>query len=86
MCFLRDTTSAESVTKHELGHTYQNCVLGPFFIFLVAIPSACRYWYKVIAQKHGKKFESTWYDSIWFEGSATEIGTYIVDVFNKNKN
>lgn len=86
MCFLRDTTSTESVTKHELGHTYQNCVLGPFFIFLVAIPSACRYWYQVISRNHGKSFSNDWYDSIWFEGSATEIGTYIVDVFNKNKN
>lgn len=83
MCFLRDTTSTEHVTKHELGHTYQNCVLGPLFLFIVAIPSACRYWYQTIAEKHGKTFAYDWYDSAWFEGSATEIGTYIVDEFKK---
>lgn len=83
MCFVRDINSTEHVTKHELGHTYQNCILGPLFIILVAIPSACRYWYQVIAQKKGKKFSSDWYDSAWFEGSATEIGTYIIDYFKK---
>lgn len=85
MCFVRDTTSTEHVTKHELGHTYQNCILGPLFIFLVAIPSACRYWYQVIAEKHGKSFSNDWYDSAWFEGSASEIGTYIVDELNSTK-
>ena len=82
MCFVRDTTSTEHVTKHELGHTYQNCVLGPLFPILVAVPSACRYWCQTIAEKHGKIFVNDWYDSAWFEGSATEIGTYIIDKLN----
>lgn len=30
---------------HEgFGHSLQNCILGPFFPFVVAIPSAVRYW------------------------------------------
>ena len=42
--FIMDTTSSEArVVKHEEGHTYQNALLGPFFIFLVAIPSFIRY-------------------------------------------
>lgn len=76
-CFIRDDTSSDVVTKHEFGHTVQNCILGPLFVFLVVIPSASRYWYQTIAMKHGKKFTADWYDSVWFEGSATEIGTYI---------
>lgn len=85
MCFVRDTTSIEHVTKHELGHTYQNCVLGPLFPLIVSIPSACRYWYQVVARKHGKSFANDWYDSVWFEGSATEIGTYIIDELKKKR-
>lgn len=69
----------EHTRKHEFGHSLQNCVFGPFFIFLVAIPSACRYWYQNIQLKRGKKFDSTWYDSIWFEGTATSFGTKFID-------
>jgi hypothetical protein len=29
---------------HEAGHSLQNMILGPLFPFLVAIPSATRYW------------------------------------------
>ena len=60
---------------HELGHTFQNAILGPFAIFLVFIPSFIRYWYREIK---GAKVP---YDAIWFEGSATDIGT---DYFNTN--
>lgn len=38
------------IVAHEgFGHSMQNCILGPLFPFVVAIPSATRYW--VIAQK-----------------------------------
>ena len=30
--------------KHEFGHAIQHLYLGTFFIFVVAIPSASRYW------------------------------------------
>jgi hypothetical protein len=43
LMFLRDKESDESVSKHELGHSYQNAILGPFMILLVSIPSAIRY-------------------------------------------
>lgn len=32
LMFLRDTiSSAEHIDAHEFGHTFQNCLLGPFF-------------------------------------------------------
>lgn len=71
-CFIRDTTSYDSVNYHELGHTYQNAILGPFFIILIGIPSMIRYWYR----EFSKKIQPA-YDAIWFEGSATEIGQNI---------
>lgn len=69
----------EHTRKHEFGHAIQHLYLGPLFIFVVAIPSACRYWYQRIMQKKGKHFSADWYDSIWFEGGATRVGTKFVD-------
>lgn len=34
----------EHTRRHEFGHALQHLVLGPLFIFVVAIPSATRYW------------------------------------------
>lgn len=70
--YIRDTTSVESVDRHEIGHTYQNCILGPLFPFIVAIPSAIRYWDRIRRKKKGETLKP--YDAIWFEGSATDIG------------
>ena len=65
--------------KHEFGHAVQHLIFGPLFIFIVAIPSATRYWYQRIMQGKGKHFASDWYDSIWFEGGATRWGTKVVE-------
>ena len=46
---------------HELGHTLQCAFYGPFFPFLVAIPSAIRYWYR---RKNKNKKNLPPYDSI----------------------
>ena len=70
--FLRANSNYISTNNHEYGHTFQNAILGPFFIFIVAIPSAVRYWYQVIRiRQHKPNVE---YDLIWFEESATDIG------------
>lgn len=58
---------------HEIGHTVQNALYGPFFPFIVAIPSAVRYWYR-----EWKK-PTTSYDAIWFEGQATSWGIEYMD-------
>ena len=34
----------EHTRRHEFGHAIQHLYLGPLFIFVVAIPSATRYW------------------------------------------
>ena len=70
--FLRDNSNYTSTNNHEYGHTFQNAILGPFFIFIVAIPSAIRYWYQEIRRRQHKPNKE--YDLIWFEGSATDIG------------
>ena len=73
--FITDTYSFDRLRGHEFGHTVQNAIFGPLFIFLIAIPSIIRYWYYNRCVKKGKDHSP--YDAIWFEGSATEIGTYI---------
>lgn len=65
MC--KDWTS--NIPSHEFGHSVQNCFFGPFMIFLVIIPSVCRYWYREL-----KHITEPPYDSIWFESSATALG------------
>ena len=66
----------EHLLQHEFGHAVQNCYYGPVFPFLIAIPSTIRYWYREYLVRSGKKqaYELPPYDSIWFEGMATELG------------
>ena len=66
----------EHLLQHEFGHAVQNCYYGPAFPFIVAIPSAIRYWYREYLVRSGKKqyHELPDYDSIWFEGEATKLG------------
>lgn len=76
LMFFRDQENNESLNKHEFGHTFQNCLLGPLFPILVGIPSAIRYWYREIVYLIDKKkyFKLPAYDAIWFELSATNTG------------
>lgn len=57
---------------HEFGHAVQGLIFGPLQIFIVAIPSAIRYWKFVINDKKGIKNEQ--YDDIWFEYTASKWG------------
>lgn len=68
---------------HELGHTFQNAVLGPFAIFISFIPSVIRYWYQEIRSRKGK--ENKPYDQAWFEESATDVGTYYYENYIKKE-
>lgn len=66
------------VTKyHEYGHGLQNLCWGPLFLFVIGLPSLFRCWYRSYLLKTGKKTYETLplYDSIWFEGQATEWGS-----------
>lgn len=78
--FISDTANI-STRNHEIGHSIQNCIYGPFWLFLIGIPSAIRYWYREYLLRSGKKTyrELPDYDSIWFEGDATRRGTQYYD-------
>jgi predicted small integral membrane protein len=56
--FLTDDSASDPTKNHEHGHGFQNAVLGPLFPFLVAIPSATRYWLLEFATRKGKKIFS----------------------------
>lgn len=82
--FLRDNASSDAISKHEYGHAFQNCIYGPLFIFIVAIPSAVRYWQRRIAARiheDDASYNQKPYDAIWFEGSATHIGGIAAEEF-----
>ncbi len=69
----------QSIRRHEFGHSIQNIILGPFFIFIVAIPSVIRYWYYTLKSNKGYKFPSDWYYKIWFENTASKIGNKVIE-------
>ena len=67
----------ESVCAHEYGHSIQNMWWGWLFPFVIAIPSAARYWWRIIYRKWiypKKRVSLPPYDAIWFEGQATKLG------------
>ena len=53
--------------------------------FLVSIPSMIRFWYReaVVALKRKTLSQLPTYDSIWFEGTASKIGTQYYNHFVK---
>ncbi len=72
--FLTCKNPTERTKNHELGHAIQNCYWGFLMPFVISIPSAIRYWYRVLTPN---KVHPA-YDSIWFEGQATKLGTELM--------
>ena len=72
--------AAGRTVGHEFGHSLQNCIWGPLFPFVVAIPSAARYWVREFQQNKGTP-PTTDYDAVWFEGQATKWGDKYFDKF-----
>jgi hypothetical protein len=70
--------SSESLKCHEVGHTLQNANIGGWKMLALSLASVVRYWYREIFGA------TTPYDSWWFEGQATELGTKYVEI-RKNK-
>ena len=66
----KDLKWFESTRRHEAGHSIQNLMLGPLTLFIVTIPSAIRYWYRVLTPN---KQHSDYY-AIWFERTANTLG------------
>lgn len=82
-----NTSYWDEIRCHEFGHSLfpQHILMGPFFPFLVGIPSACRYWYKRIMSKKGKNFSENWYYKFWAERNASINGTKWINwIENKN--
>ena len=71
----------DSSKPHEYGHTIQCMGWGILFIFIIALPSVIRYWYREIIYKTNKEkyYNLPAYDSIWFEHQATQLGNKAVD-------
>ena len=75
--FVTSKNPTTRTKNHEHGHALQNCYYGFLFPFVVAIPSFVRCWYFMLTpnKKHPP------YDSIWFEGQATEWGDKLMKNF-----
>lgn len=67
---------ASAHTKnHEHGHAVQNALYGVFMPFVVSVPSAARY----LSRKGKDRATLPPYDSVWFEGQATEWGNKYIN-------
>ena len=79
--FLTNKNPSDHIKNHEHGHAIQNCWFGLLMPFIVCIPSAIRYWYREYLVRGGKKTYSELpnYDSVWFEGWASTLGTRFIN-------
>jgi hypothetical protein len=81
LIIITDKTFSISCLNHEHGHAIQNCFLGVFMPFIVSIPSAIRYHYRNYREKKGL-VNKTDYDAVWYEYTATKLGTKYVKGVN----
>lgn len=74
--FFTNKEPSEHIRNHEFGHAVQNCVFGPFMLLIIAA-SVVRYWMREYQHRIKKVpyADLPPYDSIWFEGQATMLGT-----------
>lgn len=74
--FIVDKHSGLETLQHEAGHGIQNIIFGPFFLFVIGLPSLIRCLYRDIIFKFNRKkyYQLPSYNAIWFEGWATAIG------------
>lgn len=78
--------SGTLIKNHEHGHGIQNCYFGPLMPLVVCIPSAIRYWYRELKYLRNGKTPPTSYDSVWFENSATNLGSELNNWIRSNNN
>ena len=70
--FWNEIGGAQQCKNHEYGHAMQSKLLGPFYLFVVGIPSVCRFIYSnLYAKKHKvswngyfKGFPENWADRL----------------------
>lgn len=71
--FITDKTAAEHTKQHEVGHIVQNAEVGGLAMVGWSICSFARYWKIRLFGTDVK------YDSWWFEGQATELGSEFIE-------
>lgn len=76
--FFVNKNPSNHTKNHEHGHAIQNCYWGFLMPFVINIPSAIRYWYRIIRNRLGY-INTTKYDSVWFESQATKWGTELIE-------
>ena len=62
----------DDLRAHEFGHSVQQLILGPLFLFLVGIPSFIRYWYQTRRDK--RCLPNKPYDYAIYEYTASKWG------------
>lgn len=72
--FFVNKGASEHTKCHEHGHGLQNICWGVLFPVVIAIPSALRYHKRKRIIKKNPNAVLEPYDSVWFEGQATEWG------------
>lgn len=73
----KDGKDSYSLLAHEYGHSLQALILGPLWLFVIALPSVIRFYYRRLYRKikGNIAFRSLpSYDAVWFEGTATKYG------------
>ena len=73
---------ADAVRNHELGHGIQNCIYGPFTLFLIFIPATVRYWIREYKARVLRRPLGA-YDDFMLEGQATRLGAILVEQLKK---
>lgn len=66
--FLNDDTD-ETLAAHEYGHSIQSLILGPFYLFVIGIPSLC---WAAFGDNYRKKHNKTYYE-FYTESCANKI-------------
>ena len=74
------TDASDHTLHHEFGHSIQNAMFGPFFVFL-ALSSAIRYHYFNFKIRKNAHADLPPYDSFWVEGDATKLGNKYIKYF-----
>lgn len=78
--FFAGSRVSDRTKNHEFGHGIQNTQLGPLMV-LVTLMSVVRYWYRDFLHYVFKVKYSDMkpYDSAWWEGEATKLGTELIE-------
>lgn len=77
--FLTSKNPSTRTKNHEVGHALQNCYWGFLMPFVIAIPSAARYWYRELKYLRKGLTPPTAYDDFWAEADATRRGTEFME-------